>query len=124
MTLNFDRDLGTVLNRAKQQILDSFYSLAPDQRQALMAHLALDYRNGAVLEGVSVPAFTATPELDLDQVVVAQSGAVLHEAAMRATRTSPVSQAYLRPFYDDLDSPVRGRRLVASCALLCFLLRG
>ncbi len=116
MVLNFDKNLGAVLNRAKTDIVTAL-------GQPLMAAMASDYRNGMVLSGVTWPAMTTTPEIDLDSVVVTVSGETMFNEALRSVRKTPATVAYLRPFEDDLLSPVKGRRLVAACALLCFLLR-
>ena len=121
MTLNFNKVLVPGLSQVKTALLNTVMSEGTAlQRQAAVAALASDYRNGAVLAGVTLPTATGGTLAPLDEILIGASGEELYEATVRSY---PTMAQYLRSFEDELSSPVYGRRVVASCALICFLVR-
>lgn len=116
MILNFARRLPPTLTSARQTLVNVLGS------SARLAYLATDYRNGDVLSGVTLPAAPTAVELDLDGLPVPDYGETLLEEAVGYLRSTE-AQSYVSAMADDLVSPVKGRRLVAVCALICFLCR-
>lgn len=122
MVLNFNRPLPGAAATALVQLQSTLSAGTASQRQTYLAQVALDYSGGRVLAGVTLPSDAGAIPARLDDVVVSDDAADVLTQVLRS-ETDSERVAYLQAFADDLSSPVKGRRVVALCALICFLLR-
>lgn len=122
MILNFNRPLPSAAATALVQLQSTLSAGTVSQQQTYLAQVALDYSGGRVLAGVTLPSDAGAIPARLDDVVVSADAADVLTQVLRS-ETDSERVAYLQAFTDDLSSPVKGRRVVALCALICFLLR-